>query len=72
MPTAGMVGETLAAIDRRPGGAGAVVQMWMDSPPHRAIVLDVTGSAGSGSRGAGARWAADSMAVVTADFASRR
>ena len=27
-------------ISRRSGGAGTVVRMWMNSPPHRAILLD--------------------------------
>jgi uncharacterized protein YkwD len=65
------VGETLAAIGRRHGGAGAVVRMWMRSPPHRAIVLS-----GEFRRvGIARRWGslgASEMAVVTADFASRR
>ena len=37
---ANMVGETLAALRQRHGGAGTVVQMWLNSPPHRAIVLE--------------------------------
>jgi uncharacterized protein YkwD len=65
------VGETLAAIGRRHGGAGAVVRMWMRSPPHRAILLS-----GEFRRvGIARRWGslgASEMAVVTADFASRR
>ena len=65
------VGETLAALGRRRGGAGTVVRMWMNSPPHRAIVL------GSGFRriGIARRWGTlgrSKQAVVTADFASRR
>jgi uncharacterized protein YkwD len=65
------VGETLAAVGRRRGGAATVVGMWMRSPPHRAIVL------GSGFRriGVARRWGrlgGLKQAVVTADFASRR
>jgi uncharacterized protein YkwD len=65
------VGETIAAIGRRRGGAGTVVQMWMRSPPHRAILLD----GGFRRVGIGRRWGAlggSTLAVVTADFASRR
>jgi uncharacterized protein YkwD len=65
------VGETLAAIPRRRGGAGEVVRMWMRSPPHRAIVL----SAGFRRIGIARRWGSlgsSKLAVVTADFASRR
>ncbi len=65
------VGETLAALGQRRGGAATVVHMWMNSPPHRAIVL------GSGFRriGIARRWGnlgGSQQAVVTADFASRR
>jgi uncharacterized protein YkwD len=65
------LGETLAAIGRRRGGAHTVVQMWMHSPPHRAIVL----SAEFRRIGIGRRWGtlgSAKQAVVTADFASRR
>jgi uncharacterized protein YkwD len=65
------VGETLAAIGRRRGGAGTVVRMWMRSPPHRAIVL----SRGFRRVGIARRWGrlgGAKQAVVTADFASRR
>jgi uncharacterized protein YkwD len=65
------VGETLAAIGRRRGGAGTVVRMWMRSPPHRAIVL----SPAFRRVGIARRWGTlggSKMAVVTADFASRR
>jgi uncharacterized protein YkwD len=65
------VGETIAAISRRRGGAGKVVRMWMNSPPHRAIVL----SGGFRRIGIARRWGSlggSKLAVVTADFASRR
>ena len=65
------VGETLAALGQRRGGAGTVARMWMNSPPHRAIVLD----AGFRRVGIARRWGTlggSKQAVVTADFASRR
>jgi uncharacterized protein YkwD len=65
------IGETLAAIGRRRGGAAMVVRMWMESPPHRAVLL----SAGFGRIGIARRWGTLGGAwrsVVTADFASRR
>jgi uncharacterized protein YkwD len=65
------VGETIAALSRRHGGAGEVVRMWMESPPHRAILL----SRGFRRIGIARRWGSlgtSQMAVVTADFASRR
>ena len=66
------IGETLAMLSGcGPKAAKRVVRMWMNSPPHRAIVLD------SGFRriGIARRWGTlggSRMAVVTADFASRR
>ena len=36
----GMVGETLAAIPQRRGGADEVVRLWLDSGAHRAILLE--------------------------------
>lgn len=64
-----MVGETLAAFGQRHGGAATVVQMWMNSPPHRAVLLN-----GGFSRiGVARRWGSlgsGAQAVVTADFAS--
>jgi len=67
---ANSVGETLAALVRRPGIEYRVVRMWMESPPHRAVMLSprfnrVGLSHRSGMLG-GFR-----MSVVTADFASR-
>jgi uncharacterized protein YkwD len=66
---ASMVGETLAVLRQRRGGVGAVVQMWLDSPPHRAIVLR-----GDFRRvGVARRWGslgAAQNAVITADFSS--
>ena len=66
-----MVGENLAAIARRRGGAATIVRMWMQSPPHRAVLLT-----GELRRiGVGRRWGklgSSQQAVVTADFSSRR
>ena len=61
---AGLVGETLAVTSQRHGGAGTVVAMWMNSPPHRAIIL----TAAFRRIGIARRWGAG-KAVVTADFA---
>lgn len=68
---ASAVGETLATVSRPGGGAAQVVQMWMASPPHRAIILT-----GTFRRvGVARRWGwlgGAGRAVITADFASRR
>jgi uncharacterized protein YkwD len=66
---AGIVGETLASLPDRNGGAGTVVDIWMNSPSHRAIVLD----ARLKRIGLAKRWGllgSARTAVVTADFAS--
>jgi uncharacterized protein YkwD len=61
------VGEALAALAQ--DGAAAIVGTWIDSPPHRAILLG-----GQYRRiGIGRRWGslgAGPMALVTADFAT--
>jgi uncharacterized protein YkwD len=57
------VGETLAWLTRRRGVAAHVVQMWVQSPPHRAILL------GPAFRRIGI---ARRHGLWTADFASRR
>ena len=64
------VGEVLAALSSRPGIEQKVVQMWLDSPPHRAVMLSpgfrrIGLSQRSGPLGG------FGMSVVTADFASR-
>jgi uncharacterized protein YkwD len=67
---AAMVGETLAALGRRRDRAAKVVRLWMDSPPHRAVLL----TAGFRRIGVARRWGmlgGTGRAVVTADFASR-
>jgi uncharacterized protein YkwD len=66
-----MLGENLAALSGAPNPAAMVVQMWMESPGHREIMLTpgfrrIGLAARTGSLGA------DRMMVVTADFASRR
>jgi uncharacterized protein YkwD len=66
---AAMVGETLATVPDRSGGAATVVRLWMESPSHRAIVLDPR----LRRVGLGRRWGtlgSQQTAVVTADFAS--
>jgi uncharacterized protein YkwD len=66
-----MVGETLAALGQRHGGGATIVQMWMNSPPHRAVLL----TAEFRRIGIARRWGklgGAGQAVVTADFASRR
>jgi uncharacterized protein YkwD len=64
-----MVGENLAAIGQRRGGAGTIVRMWMNSPGHRAVLL----SSDYRRIGIARRWGklgSTRRAVVTADFAS--
>ena len=66
---ADFVGETLASLRRRHGGASSVVRLWLDSPPHRAIVLEP----GFRRIGIGRRWGTlgpIGNAVITADFSS--
>jgi uncharacterized protein YkwD len=68
---ASRVGETLAALSPHSGGAATVVRMWMESPPHRAVLL----ASGFGRIGLARRWGMLGgawQAVVTADFASLR
>jgi len=67
--SADMVGETLASLPRRTGGADAVARLWLESAAHRGIVL----AAGFRRIGIGRRWGTlgdAENAVVTADFAS--
>jgi uncharacterized protein YkwD len=64
------VGENLAALGRRPGLEQTVVRMWMNSPPHRAVMLS------PGFRRIGIAHRSGildgfGMSVVTADFASQ-
>jgi uncharacterized protein YkwD len=66
---ASSVGETLAYVPSRRGGAGTVIRGWMQSPPHRAILLQP----GFTRIGLSRRWGwlgGQKRAVVTADFAS--
>jgi uncharacterized protein YkwD len=67
---ADLVGETLAALGQRRGRAATIVRMWMESPPHRAVLL----TGGFRRIGVARRWGelgGSGRAVVTADFASR-
>ena len=63
------VGEALAALSQ--DGAAAIVDIWVNSPPHRAILLG-----GDFRRiGVSRRWGTlgvGPMALVTADFATAR
>jgi uncharacterized protein YkwD len=66
-----MVGETLAALPQRAGGADAVIRLWLNSAAHRHIVL----TRGFRRIGIARRWGtlgSAENAVVTADFASPR
>jgi uncharacterized protein YkwD len=66
------LGETLAMVGRCGSGSPRrIVRMWMDSPGHRAILLDGTyRRIGVGKRTG--RLGDDRVCVVTADFGSRR
>ena len=65
------VGENIAALSPRAGVAAEVVRMWMNSPPHRAIIHERgLVKVGIGMR-TGEHQGSRSV-VVTADFASRR
>jgi uncharacterized protein YkwD len=66
---ASAIGETLAAMSQPRGGAGLVVQMWKDSPPHRAILLTGSFTRVGLSRLRG-MLGSSRETVVTADFAS--
>ena len=58
-----ILGENIAYATASGFSASAVLQMWMTSPPHRALVLD-----GSFSR-IGVGVAGGTTRFVTADFA---
>ena len=63
------VGETIAMTTRC--SARTVVRMWLNSPPHRAVLLSRTfRRVGIGRRSG--RLGASRACLVTADFASRR
>jgi uncharacterized protein YkwD len=68
---AGLVGETLAAFSQADGGAAVIVQMWISSPPHRAILL-TRGFRRIGVSRLRGMLGASRQTVVTADFASGR
>lgn len=70
-PRVDLVGETLAALPQRTGGAATVVHQWLTSAAHRHIVL----APAFRRIGVARRWGmlgAAQNAVVTADFASPR
>jgi uncharacterized protein YkwD len=63
------VGESIAALPGR-GTARRAVQMWMASPPHRAVLLSPAGRRiGVGKRRG--RLGSARRAVITADLSSR-
>ena len=63
------VGETIAMTSRC--SASRVVRMWLNSPPHRAVLLSRTFRRVGVGRRVG-RLGARRACLVTADFASRR
>lgn len=67
------LGENLAYVpsEKARHAAGRVVQMWMNSPSHRAALLSPVFSRVGLARRIG-KWGDFRVAVYTADFASRR
>ena len=64
------IGENIAAVSGR-ATARRAVRMWMQSPPHRAVLLSPSGRRiGIGKRRG--RLGSSPLAVFTADLASRR
>jgi uncharacterized protein YkwD len=64
------IGESIAAVAGR-GTAGRAVRMWMNSPPHRAVLLSPDGRRiGVGKRRG--RIGTARLAVFTVDLASGR
>jgi uncharacterized protein YkwD len=67
---ANWIGENIAAVSGR-ATARRAVRMWMQSPPHRAVLLSPSGRRiGVGKRRG--RLGSSRRAVFTADLASRR
>ncbi len=66
-----VVGETLAWGTGTYATPARTVRMWMDSPPHRDVVLDARFRLVGIGRLIG-RYSGTTGAMVTADFASRR
>ena len=62
----GRVGEVIAWSSNRRASARSIVRGWMNSPPHRAVLLD----GGFRRAGVGASRGRSGL-YVTADFASR-
>ena len=68
---ASRVGETIAWVTPGSGGARRIVGMWMNSPPHRAVLLSRQFSRiGIGARAG--RLGSRRASVWTANVASRR
>jgi uncharacterized protein YkwD len=68
------VGETLAYVPRsqRRGAAWRVARMWMDSPSHRAVLLEPGFRRLGVARQVGRMGGGSKKIVFTADFTSRR
>jgi len=64
------VGETLASMPRR-ASARRIVRAWMQSPPHREVILDPAYRR-IGVSGKGGAMGAHHAFLVTADFATWR
>jgi uncharacterized protein YkwD len=67
---ANWIGENIAALSGR-ATARRCVQLWMQSPPHRAVLLSPSGRRIGVGKGWG-RLGSSPRAVFTADLASRR
>ena len=67
---ANWIGENIAAVSGR-ATARRAVRMWMQSPPHRAVLLSPSGRRIGVGKGRG-RLGSAPLAVFTADLASRR
>jgi len=63
------VGETLAAVRGARDAAATVVELWMASPPHRAVLLSSAFRRIGVAREAGPIGSVPAL-VITADFAS--
>ena len=66
-----MVGENIAAVGTRHGVAALTVRLWMQSPPHREVLL-TRGYRRIGVGRARGDLAGARRTVITADFASAR
>jgi uncharacterized protein YkwD len=66
----GWIGESIAAVSGR-ATARRVVRMWMNSPPHRAVLLSPAGSRIGVGKRRGTLWSAR-RAVFTVDLSASR